>query len=44
MDLHLSHEALAALTSAMPSDAVTGERYPAAQVAHLDSEAGRTTA
>jgi aryl-alcohol dehydrogenase-like predicted oxidoreductase len=38
MDLRLSQQDLAALTRAVPQDAVAGERYPAAQLAHMDSE------
>jgi pyridoxine 4-dehydrogenase len=38
MDLTLSAEELAALTEAVPPEAVAGERYPAAQLAHMDSE------
>jgi hypothetical protein len=29
---------LAAIERAVPKDAAAGERYPAAQMAHLDSE------
>jgi aryl-alcohol dehydrogenase-like predicted oxidoreductase len=38
VDLNLSPEQLASLTRAVPANAVAGERYPAAQLAHLDSE------
>jgi aryl-alcohol dehydrogenase-like predicted oxidoreductase len=38
LELRLSPEDLDALTRAMPIDAAAGERYPAAQLAHLDSE------
>jgi aryl-alcohol dehydrogenase-like predicted oxidoreductase len=38
LDLKLSPERLASLTRAVPANAVAGERYPAAQLAHLDSE------
>ncbi len=41
LDVSLSPAAAAELTAAMPVDAVAGERYPAAQLAHLDSEKGR---
>ena len=41
LDTHLSPEDLAALTRAVPPEAVAGERYPSAQLAHLDSEKGR---
>jgi hypothetical protein len=38
MDLSLSQEALAAITQAVPADAVAGGRSPAAQLADMDSE------
>ncbi|MDB6088650.1 MAG: aldo/keto reductase [Gammaproteobacteria bacterium] len=38
LDLKLSREQLESLTRAVPADAVAGERYPAAQLAHMDSE------
>jgi aryl-alcohol dehydrogenase-like predicted oxidoreductase len=38
--LTLSREDLEALARAVPPDAVAGERYPAAQLAHMDSEKG----
>jgi aryl-alcohol dehydrogenase-like predicted oxidoreductase len=38
LNLNLSGEQLAALTRAMPKDAVVGGRYIAAQMAQLDSE------
>jgi aryl-alcohol dehydrogenase-like predicted oxidoreductase len=38
LDLTLSADDLAAIEAAVPADAVTGERYDAAQVAMLDSE------
>jgi aryl-alcohol dehydrogenase-like predicted oxidoreductase len=41
LDLRLSSEDLAALARAMPTQAVAGERYPAAQLVHMDSEKGR---
>ena len=41
LDVQLSPEDVTALTSAMPIDAVAGERYAAAQLMHLDSERGR---
>ena len=44
LDVHLSPEDVAALTRAMPSEAVAGERYPSASLAHLDSERGRAAA
>ena len=40
LDLRLSSDDLAALANAMPARAVAGDRYPAAQLAHLDSERG----
>jgi len=39
-DLLLSSDDLAALASAVPTEAVAGDRYPAAQLAHMDSEKG----
>ncbi|MEU4356069.1 aldo/keto reductase [Streptomyces virginiae] len=38
MDLTLSPADLAAVEEAVPAGAAAGERYPAAQMAHLDSE------
>ncbi|WP_031070265.1 aldo/keto reductase [Streptomyces sp. NRRL S-118] len=38
LDLPLTADDLAAVEQAVPADAVAGERYPAAQMAHLDSE------
>jgi len=38
LDLTLSDADLAALDSAVPKGAAAGERYPAAQLAHMDSE------
>jgi aryl-alcohol dehydrogenase-like predicted oxidoreductase len=38
LDLTLEPEDLAALEAAVPPDAAAGERYPAAQMAMLDSE------
>lgn len=40
-DLTLSAGDLAALAEAVPRDAAAGARYPAAQLAHMDSEKGR---
>ena len=40
LDVRLSPEDLAALTRAVPTEAVSGDRYPAAQLAHMDSEKG----
>jgi aryl-alcohol dehydrogenase-like predicted oxidoreductase len=41
LDLKLSAEQLARLAKAVPPDSVAGERYPAAQIAHMDSEKKR---
>jgi aryl-alcohol dehydrogenase-like predicted oxidoreductase len=38
LDLRLSPEDLDSLRRAIPAEAVAGERYPAAQLAHMDSE------
>jgi aryl-alcohol dehydrogenase-like predicted oxidoreductase len=38
LDLRLSREGLDSLRRAIPAEAVAGERYPAAQLAHMDSE------
>ncbi|QBR71830.1 aldo/keto reductase [Beijerinckiaceae bacterium] len=38
LDLRLSSADLAALAEAIPADSAAGERYDAAQLAHLDSE------
>jgi len=38
LDLTLSTDDLAAITAAVPADAVAGDRYEAAQIATLDSE------
>jgi len=38
LSVQLSGEQLQSLTAAAPADAVAGSRYPAAQLAHLDSE------
>ena len=37
-DVRLSPADLAALTSAVSTEAVAGDRYPASQLAHMDSE------
>lgn len=37
---HLPREDIAAIEAAVPKDAAAGERYPAMQMAHLDSEKG----
>jgi aryl-alcohol dehydrogenase-like predicted oxidoreductase len=44
VDVKLTAADLAALREAVPVEAVAGERYPAAQLAHLDSEQRRTHA
>jgi aryl-alcohol dehydrogenase-like predicted oxidoreductase len=41
LDVTLSLEELAAIERAVPADAISGERYPADQMAILDSERGR---
>ncbi|QCI65577.1 aldo/keto reductase [Phreatobacter stygius] len=38
LDVTVSADTLAALAGAVPPDAAAGDRYPAAQLAHLDSE------
>jgi aryl-alcohol dehydrogenase-like predicted oxidoreductase len=38
LDVTPSPDVLQSLTRAVPADAVAGERYPAAQLAHMDSE------
>jgi pyridoxine 4-dehydrogenase len=38
LDVTLSRDALEALAEAVPPGAAAGERYPAAQLAHMDSE------
>lgn len=38
LDLHLDAADLAAIEAAVPAGAAAGERYAAAQMAHLDSE------
>jgi len=40
LNANLSPDALAALEAAVPKGAAAGERYPAMQMAHLDSERG----
>jgi aryl-alcohol dehydrogenase-like predicted oxidoreductase len=44
MDVALTTEDLARIESAVPAGAAAGERYAAAQMAHLDSERGGTGA
>ena len=41
LNVKLTPENLAALSRAIPRDAAVGERYPAAQLAHMDSEKKR---
>jgi aryl-alcohol dehydrogenase-like predicted oxidoreductase len=41
LEVRLSSEDVAALTRAVPKEAVAGDRYPAAQLAHMDSEKRR---
>jgi aryl-alcohol dehydrogenase-like predicted oxidoreductase len=43
LDVELTPGALDALAEAVPPGAAAGERYPAAQLAHMDSEKGRAT-
>ena len=38
LDIALSKEEIAAIEKAVPSDAIKGDRYMAAQMGHLDSE------
>jgi aryl-alcohol dehydrogenase-like predicted oxidoreductase len=44
LDIDLSPDDLAAIERAVPPGAAVGSRYAAAQMAHLDSERGHTTA
>jgi pyridoxine 4-dehydrogenase len=44
LDVRLSSDDVAALTRSIPAEAVAGERYPAAQLVHMDSEKGRMPA
>jgi aryl-alcohol dehydrogenase-like predicted oxidoreductase len=41
LDVSLSKDDLASLERAVPANAAAGARYPAAQLAHMDSEKGR---
>jgi aryl-alcohol dehydrogenase-like predicted oxidoreductase len=41
LDVKLTKDDLASLNKAIPRDAAAGERYPAAQLVHMDSEKGR---
>ncbi len=43
LDVTLSADDLAALARALPAGAAAGDRYPAAALAHLDSEKKRHT-
>jgi hypothetical protein len=43
-DIRLSPADVVDLTSAVPAEAVAGDRYPASQLAHMDSEKGRAHA
>ncbi|MYR17145.1 aldo/keto reductase, partial [Streptomyces sp. SID6137] len=38
LDVTLDAADLAAIEKAVPADAAAGDRYPSAQMAHLDSE------
>jgi aryl-alcohol dehydrogenase-like predicted oxidoreductase len=40
LDAHVTPDDLAAIEGAAPASAVAGDRYPAVQMAHLDSERG----
>ncbi|HDR8862125.1 TPA: aldo/keto reductase, partial [Burkholderia territorii] len=42
--LQLTVDDLARIEAAIPAGAAAGERYPASQMAHLDSEQGRGVA
>ena len=42
LDVSLSSENLASLTRAVPANAAVGDRYPAAELLHMDSEKGRS--
>jgi aryl-alcohol dehydrogenase-like predicted oxidoreductase len=44
LDVELTPDTLAALANAVPPEAVAGERYPASQLVHMDSEKGRVPA
>jgi aryl-alcohol dehydrogenase-like predicted oxidoreductase len=41
LDLSLTFENLTSLTGAVPANAAAGDRYPAAELVHMDSERGR---
>ncbi len=42
LDVSLSSENLALLARAVPANAAVGDRYPAAELVHMDSEKGRS--
>ena len=44
LDVRLTPNDLAALAQALPAGAAAGDRYPTAQLAHMDSEKGRSRA
>ena len=44
LDVRLAPNDLAALAQALPAGAAAGDRYPTAQLAHMDSEKGRSRA
>jgi aryl-alcohol dehydrogenase-like predicted oxidoreductase len=44
LDVRLTPNDLAALAQALPAGAAAGDRYPTAQLAHMDSEKGRSHA
>jgi aryl-alcohol dehydrogenase-like predicted oxidoreductase len=44
LDVSLSQGDLATLARALPAGVAAGERYPTAQLAHMDSEKGRSQA
>ena len=43
LEITLTEQDLASLAKALPTQAVAGERYPVAQLAHLDSEKGHAS-
>jgi aryl-alcohol dehydrogenase-like predicted oxidoreductase len=42
LDVSLSSENLASLARAVPANAAAGDRYPAAELVHMDSEKERS--
>jgi len=42
LDVSLAAENIASLTRAVPANAAAGDRYPAAELVHMDSEKGRS--